>query len=461
MAVRPDTLVRKTVTVLFCDVTGFTSLGEQVDPETMRSVMLRYFDEMRSVLEHHGGTVEKFIGDAVVAVFGVPTLHEDDALRAVRAADEMRACLAKLNGELQERWGVRLDMGIGVNTGEVVVGDPTTGQTVATGDGVNVAARLQQAAKPGEILLGRETHRLVRGQIRAGPLEAFQLKGKTSPVAPWKLEQVLATAHGTLRRLTAPLIGRKEEVAFLQHVYDRAVDEESCRLVTVFAAAGLGKSRLAEEVGAKLLGARVLTGRCLSYGHGITFWPIVEITRQVAGIVEGDSTEEARRKIAALLPPGESELVSERVAGVMGLGGEIGQVEEAFWALRKLFESVGRSRPLVLVLEDIHWAEPTLLDLIEYLVGWVRDVPIVLLCLARPELLEERPSWLGGTVDAAVLRLEPLGQDETRELVANLLESAHVPDDVASLIMGSAEGNPLFVEELLRMLLEEGNLRRE
>src|SRR5215203_6767456 len=229
MAARPDTLVRKTVTVLFCDVTGFTSLGEQVDPETMRGVMLRYFDEMRAVLEHHGGTVEKFIGDAVVAVFGVPTLHEDDALRALRAADEMRTRLSKLNEELIQRWGVRLEMRIGVNTGEVVVGDPSTGQTVATGDSVNVAARLQQAAGPGEILLGRETYRLVRGQVRAGPLEAFQLKGMTSPVAPWRLDQVLATAHGTLRRLTAPLIGRDEELAFLQHVYERTVDEESCR----------------------------------------------------------------------------------------------------------------------------------------------------------------------------------------------------------------------------------------
>src|SRR5688500_10191078 len=192
MAGRPDTLVRKTVTVLFCDVTGSTSLGEQVDPETMRGVMLRYFDEMRAVLEHHGGTVEKFIGDAVVAVFGVPTLHDDDALGAVRAGHGMRTRLATLTvEELEERWAVRLEMGIGRNTGEVVAGDPTSGQTVATGDGVNVAARLQQAAGPGEILLGRETYRHVRGQVRAGPLEAFQLKGKESPVAPWRLEHVL------------------------------------------------------------------------------------------------------------------------------------------------------------------------------------------------------------------------------------------------------------------------------
>src|SRR5215218_9192288 len=456
MAARPDTLVRKTVTVLFCDVTGFTSLGEQVDPETMRGVMLRYFDEMRAVLEHHGGTVEKFIGDAVV---GVPTLHEDDALRAVRAAHEMRTRLAKLNDdELEERYGVRLEMGIGVNTGEVVAGDPSTGQTVATGDGVNVAARLQQAAGPGEILLGRETHRLVRGQVRAGPLEAFQLKGKRSPVAPWRLDQVLATAHGTLRRLTAPLIGRDEELAFLQDVYERAVNEESCRLVTVFAAAGLGKSRLAEEVGAKLLGARVVSGRCLPYGHGITFWPIVEIVRQIAGIVEGDSTEEARRKIAALLPPRESALVSERIAGVMGLGEEMGQVEEAFWALRKLFESLGRSRPLVLVLEDIHWAEPTLLDLIEYLVGWSSGVPIMILCLARPELLEARPAWASPRPNADSIVLQPLGTSEVDALLANLVGAGKLDHAVARKIAAAAEGNPLFVEEMLRMLIDDGVL---
>ena len=458
MASPPDTLVRKTVTVLFCDVTGSTSLGEQVDPETMRGVMLRYFDEMRAVLEHHGGTVEKFIGDAVVAVFGVPTLHEDDALRALRAADEMRTRLSKLNEELMQRWGVRLEMRIGVNTGEVVVGDPSTGQTVATGDSVNVAARLQQAAGPGEILLGRETYRLVRGQIRAGPLEAFTLKGKAHPVAPWRLEHVLATTHGTLRRLTTPLIGRDQELEFVQQIYERTVSEESCRLVTVFGAAGLGKTRLAEEVGAKLLGARVVSGRCLPYGHGITFWPIVDIIRQVAAIVDDDSPADVRRKVAALLPPGDSSLVSERIAGVMGLDAEIGQVEEVFWAVRKLFESLARSRPLVLVLEDIHWAEPTLLDLLEYLVGWSTGVPMMLLCLARPELVEIRTAWgsPGPNVDSLVL--EPLAPSEVDSLLSNLIGNGDLDERVSVRIVDAAEGNPLFVEEMLRMLIDEGIL---
>ena len=451
-------LVRKTVTVLFCDVTGSTSLGERLDPETMRRVMFRYFGEMRKVLERYGGSVEKFIGDAVMAVFGVPTVHEDDALRAVRAADEMRRQLALLNDDLEIEAGVRLESRIGINTGEVVAGDPATGQTVATGDAVNVAARLQQAAAPGEILLGKETYRLVHGRVRAGPLEAFPLKGKEQPVAPWRLDQVLASAQQTLRRLSSPLVGRDSERTFLEEVYERALTEENCQLVTILGAAGVGKSRLAQEVGAKLLGARVVTGRCLPYGDGITFWPVVEIVKQVAGIVNDDSPAEARRKIAALSPPGEVALVCERVAGMIGLGESVAQAEEAFWALRKLFESAARRRPLVLVFEDIHWAEPKLLDLLEYLVGWSSSAPIMLLCLARPELVERRPGWTGERPNTNALVLEPLAEPEVGALMDNLLGSALLEGATARRIAEAAEGNPLFVEELLRMLIDEGVL---
>ena len=452
--------VRKTVTALFCDVTSSTELGERLDPETMRRVLFRYFDEMRAILERHGGTVEKFAGDAVMAVFGVPVVHEDDALRAVRAAEEMLQRLAELNNELESVWGVELGARIGINTGEVVASESPAG-TVTTGDPVNVAARLQQAAEPGEILFGKETYRLVSHAIEAGPLEAIPVKGKTKPLAPWRLEKVLSGAPRVLRQ-ESRLVGRARELAELEALYERTVEERRCRLAAVVGGAGVGKSRLAEELGARLLRAVIASGRCLAYGDGITFWPLREIVRQLAGIASEDTPDAMRTKIMALLPPGEqAERICDGVAGTLGLPGFDARNEETFWAVRKLLEAAAQRHPLVLVLEDIHWAEPTLLDLLEYLVGWVRDVPIVLLCLARPELLEERPSWLGGTVDAAVLRLEPLGQDETRELVANLLESAHVPDDVASLIMGSAEGNPLFVEELLRMLLEDGNLRRE
>src|SRR5213596_2561319 len=238
MAERLESLVRKTVTVLFCDVTGSTSLGERIDPETLRRVMLEYFDEMRAAIERHGGTVEKFIGDAVMAVFGVPVVHEDDALRAGRAADEMRAALTRLNNDLDSKFGVRLEERIGINTGEVVVGDPTGQQTIATGDAVNVAARLQQAAQPGEILLGRETYGLVADRVRAGPLETFSAKGKSEPVSSWRLDEVRAGAERNFRRLGSPIVGRERERDVLHAAYRTALEEQSCGVVTVLGAAG-------------------------------------------------------------------------------------------------------------------------------------------------------------------------------------------------------------------------------
>jgi class 3 adenylate cyclase len=453
MSERSEALVRKTVTVLFCDVTGFTNLGERVDPETMRRVMLRYFDEMRTVLERHGGTVEKFIGDAVMAVFGIPVLHEDDALRAVRAADEMRARLSQLNDELDRRWGVRLEERIGINTGEVVAGDASTGQTIATGDAVNVAARLQQAAEPGEILLGRETHALVADAVRAGPLEAFPLRGKSEAVRTWRLDEVRVGAEGVFRRLGSPIVGREHERDLLHDLYRQTLDEQSCALVTVLGPAGIGKTRLAQEVGARLFGATVAHGRCLPYGDGITFFPVVEIVRAITGIEVDDAPAQIRAKLTALLPASdEASLVADRVAEMLDLGGEA-RSEESFWALRRLFEATARARPLVLVLEDVHWAEPTLLDLVEYLVGWSRGAPILMLCLARPELLERRPSWPG-----AQIALEPLPGDEVSSLLANLLGSATLEPEVERRIAAAAEGNPLFVEELVRMLVDDGAL---
>jgi class 3 adenylate cyclase/tetratricopeptide (TPR) repeat protein len=454
MAQEAEPLVRKTVTVLFCDVTGFTSLGERVDPETMRRVMLRYFDEMRTVLERHGGTVEKFIGDAVMAVFGVPILHEDDALRAVRAAEEMQRSLKALNEELGARWGLQLDMRIGINTGEVVVGDPGTGQTIATGDTVNVAARLQQAAQPGDILLGRATHQLVRDQVSAGPLQAFSLKGKSERVATWRLKQVHERASGMLRRLEAPFVGRTYERQMLDELYARTVEEESCRLTVVVGAAGLGKTRLVAEFASKLLAPEVLHGRCLSYGEGITFWPVIEIIRDAAGIVSDDSAVDARAKISRLLPDGgDSGVVCERVCSTIGLTDQRTQAEESFWALRRLFESIARTRPLVLVFEDLHWAEPTLLDLVEYLVGWSAGSPILLVGTGRPELLEARPAW-----SADAILLEPLSDTETAELAENVLGGGTLDPEIGVRVSEAAEGNPLFAEEVVRMLKDDGEL---
>src|SRR5512133_355631 len=321
VAVGGEPLVRKTVTVLFCDVVGSTSLGERVDPETTRRVILRYFDETRAVLERHGGTVEKFIGDA------------ENALRAVRAGEELRTTLDGLNDELARQWGVRLEWRIAINTGEVVVGDPDSTQTIASGDTVNVAARLQQVAQPGEILLGRETYRLVSDRVRAGPLESFSLKGKSEQVKTWRLEKVQASAERVFRRLDAPLIGREREQRILHDLYRQALDEQTCQLVTVLGPAGIGKTRLAQEIAARLFGATVAQGRCLPYGDGITFFPIVEIVRSLAGVSADDPPAHIRARLADLA--GGDELVVDRIAGVLGIGGET-RADESFWALRRL-----------------------------------------------------------------------------------------------------------------------------
>ena len=442
---------RKTVTVVFCDVTGSTALGERLDPESQRAVMGRYFDEMRDVLEHHGGTVEKFIGDAVMAVFGVPHLHEDDAVRAVRAAAEMRRRLEALNVELERDRGVRIAMRVGVNTGEVVAGDPAERQKFVTGDPVVVAKRLESAAAAGEILLGPSTVRLVREAALLEELEPRPLKGKSQPIVAWRLLEVSADVAELGRRLDAPLVGRHEELARLVAEVDAVERERTARLATVVGEAGLGKSRLARELGERL-GDRVrfLAGRCLPYGDGITFWPLREILEQAGG---ADAVAEA------LGPGDEAELVLERVRGAIGAGAGAGGGEETFWAVRKLVEALAHERPLVLCLEDVHWAEPTFLELVEYLAGWIRDAPVLLLCLARPELAEQHASWRGGGA-GTVVTLPPLTEAEGAELVAGLGEDGGLDEPTRVRIAAAAEGNPLFAEQLAALLAEEPSARR-
>jgi class 3 adenylate cyclase/tetratricopeptide (TPR) repeat protein len=417
---------RKVVTVLFCDVAGSTALGESVDPEALRALLGRYFDEMKAIVERHGGSVEKFIGDAVMAVFGVPQVHEDDALRAARAAVEMREALPRLGVTAR----------IGVNTGEVVVG---TSERLATGDAVNVGARLEQAASAGEILLGPETARLVRDAVETEPTEPLALKGKSDPIVAHRLLALREDAPGG--RLDAPLVGRERELRRLREAFAQAVDDSSCQLFTVLGVAGVGKSRLTAELISSLQGASVVRGRCLPYGEGITYWPVIEVLKQLPPLAELDVDQAAVAAIERLLGEEESASVPEEIP----------------WAVRKLLEAAARATPLVVVFDDIHWGEATFLDLLEHVADLSREAPLLLLCLARPELLEKRPGWGGGKLNATTLLLEPLTSSETDELLERLLGDSALPPDLQERIRDAAEGNPLFVEEMVALVEESGD----
>jgi len=450
---------RRTVTVLFADVTGSTALGEHLDPESLRALMGHYFAAIKQIVERHGGTVEKFIGDAVMAVFGIPTLHEDDALRAVRAAAEIRDVLAALNEELQRSRGLAVVFRTGVNTGTVVAGDPSAGQTLVTGDTVNTAARLEQAAAPGEILLGQTTYRLVRGAVVAEVIEPIEAKGKAQPVPAYRLSSVIAGAAGHTRGLDAPMVGRDRELHLLTDAFDRAIADRAGQLVTVLGAAGVGKSRLVQEFRQRVEGrATFLMGRCLSYGEGLTYWPLAEAMRSAVAVDDDNPIESWRSGLAALVAgQPQAEAIVEQIVGLIGVG-EAGKGTDAFWAVRRLLEGMARRLPLVFVIDDLHWATPTLLDLVEYVADWTRDAPILLVCLARPELLEARAGWGGGKMNATTFLLEPLNAASIDELLAHLLGGATVATGLPARIAAAAEGNPLFVEELVAMLAERDEL---
>src|SRR4051794_32124406 len=363
-----DNEVRKTVTIVFCDITGSTAFGESTDPESLRAVLARYFQRMRAIVESHGGSVEKFIGDAVMAVFGVPVLHEDDALRALRAAVEMRDALPSLG----------ISARIGVNTGEVVAG---TGERLVTGDAVNVAARLEQAAPPNEIYVGAPTVQLARGAVEVEPVEPLALKGKSDPVDAFRL--VAVTGREAARRaFDAPFVGREREQRLLREAFDVAASDDVCQLFTLLGVAGVGKSRLVGEF-LRNIDATVVRGRCLSYGEGITYWPVVEAVKQ--------------------LRPEERELDAP-VAGPLGvlLGADgVAAKEEIAFAVRRLFEGAARERPLVVVWDDLHWAEDAFLHLVQHGADRARGPPILPLCMARTGPPRPRLGRGGGKLPAA------------------------------------------------------------
>ncbi|MFL5932199.1 MAG: BTAD domain-containing putative transcriptional regulator [Gaiellaceae bacterium] len=434
---------RKTVTILFADVVDSTAMAEQLDPELLRSVIGRYFDVARTALERHGGTVEKFIGDAVMAVFGIPQLHEDDALRAVRAASDLRAATRELANDLVREYRVWFEIRIAVNTGMVLSGDPAGGQPFATGEAVNIASRLEQAAVPGEILLGAETYARVKDAVRAEPHGAISLKGKAAEVHPWRLLALLPGTTGLERSSQTQFLGREDELASLGERLGRAIEERACQLCTIVGPPGIGKSRLANEFAAVQAGGyRLVSGRCLPYGDGITYWPVADIVRGLTG--DEGSVEEL------LAGEEDAPLIAARIGAAIGTSPErAGPAVEIAWAFRKLLEAFARRQPLVTVIDDLQWAEPAFLDLLEYLAAYSSEAPILLVGLTRGDLFESRPAWAGQRPRATLIALDPLSESTAVDLAADLGGRLGVPEKERTRLVALAEGNPLFLEQLI------------
>jgi predicted ATPase/class 3 adenylate cyclase len=447
--------IRKTVTVLFAGVVDAGSGSVELDAEARRRVSSHALAGIRTVLERHGATVQDCPGDVLMAVFGIPLLHEDDALRAVRAAVELRQAVPSLAGELGPALSVELGTRAGIATGEVIADRAARSELPATGQTVNGAKRLQELAEPGEILIDEATLRLIRDSVTADPAPLDRVGDGEE--AAYLLGALRSDRARTLGR-TSPLVGRSRQLDALSGAFDAAVSDGACHLVTVLGPAGVGKSRLVDEFTASLgERATVLRGRCLSYGEGITYWPLSELVRDLAGAAPGVEVRDA--VVDELADDPQAELIADVLAEAIGLGGTGGYAtEKIFWAARRLFEALAQRRPLVVVVDDLQWAEATFLDLVEHIADLARGAPIVLLCMARPELLEGRPGWAGGKLNATSIQLEPLPPEESRELVGNLVEALSA--DAAARIGAACEGHPLFAEELIAMLIDDGQLRR-
>ncbi|HVH50971.1 MAG TPA: AAA family ATPase, partial [Gaiellaceae bacterium] len=430
---------RKLATVLFIDLVASTEALSESDPEVVRRRVNRFFDQVSHCIATHGGTVEKYAGDAVMAAFGVPLAHEDDAERAVRAA---LATVERVKD-------LGLQVRVGIESGEVVADDSDS--TFATGEAVNLAARLQQEANAGEILIGPGAARLVGGRIEFEPVGELDLRGWREPVHAQRV--VCAADLGApIGTVAAPLVGRESELELLENTYARTVRDGRATLFTIYGDPGVGKSRLAREFLAGLEGATVLGGRCLPYGEGVTYWPLAEMVKASAGISDDDPLDKAYKKLRKCC---EDEAVADLLGLAVGVleavGAERAQQEIA-WAARAWSEQLAQTQPLVLVFEDVHWGEEPLLELIEHLAA-VKGAPILLLCLARPELIDVHPTWGGGRVRATTMELEPLQAEESAALVDALTKDLELPIDVAT-VLAKTEGNPLFVEETIRMLAE-------
>jgi class 3 adenylate cyclase/tetratricopeptide (TPR) repeat protein len=434
---------RKLATVLFVDLVDSTEFVAVTDPEVVRRRVTSFFDGVADCIQLFGGTVEKFAGDAVMAAFGIPQGHEDDAERAVRAA------LAIMDSV----HGLGLEARAGVEAGEVVVDEADS--TFATGEAVNLAARLQQAAGPGEILMGESAYRLTAATVESEPAGPLELRGFRKPIPAYR-PLTVRDGRGELASISAPFVGRESELDLLQNMLERTIRDRRPQVFTVYGEPGVGKSRLTREFLAGVEGVTILTGRALPYGEGVTYWPLAEMIKAAAGITDDDPMETAREKLIECCG---DEAIAELLglaSGVMeAVEGERGQPEIA-WAAREFVDELADVQPLVLVFEDIHWAEEPLLELIDHLAQWVRERSLLILCLARPELLDIRPGWGGGRVRSTAIELEPLAREESEELAAALLAQHQIPEKVTPRLLEKTEGNPLFVEETVRMLLEEG-----
>ncbi len=479
---------RRTATVIFADLSGYTAVSERLDPERMKSLIDRALRRLGEEVERHGGTIDKYIGDNVMGVFGAPVAHEDDPERAVRAGLAMQMAMEEINDRIAADIGANFALRVGINSGEVLAGQVGDGYTVI-GDPVNVAARLQAAANPSTVIVGETTHRLTRAAIEYVELEPLTLKGKSEPVPAWEAVRAVVRGRAPRRpRAATPLVGREDESDLLLSLFERVVSEQRPHLVTVLGQAGVGKSRLLRELALKVgeleSPAAVRLGSCPAYGAGLAYWALAEVVRGTFEIVDTDDVSAAWRKlergIASLVAEADTEEPPERIAAALGRplgieppsrdGADSSEHEDPqqmrdrlFSAVRTLIEAAGRREPMIFAVEDIHWADEGMLDLIEYLARWTRG-PVLLLCLARDELLDRRPGWGGGRINATTITLEPLAREQVRALVTTLMPDPQSGLAARGLVDQVAErsgGNPLFAEEMVNRIVEGGTTDTE